>query len=138
MRKYSLILLVVAIVSAYAFQANVILPFVTKVTGTELFTGKSEQGGQNTAINDDRTAMAFIQCNNRLRESLDGSDSVDFSQQDYTAWNIGFGRYVVKSYFDETDPSGILLRKNYACEIVYVGGDELKADNWTLLGIDYS
>jgi len=36
----------------------------------------------------------------------------------------------------EQDEAGKQVRKNFACNVQYTGGDEMDQDNWTLQGLD--
>lgn len=132
--KYSLLMLAVYVVALYVLLNKAIVPFVFKVLESKPFTGDPEQSGQVTEVHDSRTAMALLQCNRFVKEELDDDAVLNFANTDYDAWDIGFGRFLVKSYVD-VQLAGPPVRKNYVCEIKYVGGDLADLENWKLSGL---
>jgi len=135
-RKYALILLVLFIVGLYVLHDKAVDPFVMTVVHTRFFTGDPKLGGQATAIRDDMTAMASIHCKALIKRQLPANRSATFPENDYKAWNIGFGRYLVQSYTDVETADGVSRRNIILCKIRYAGGDETDPNNWRLIGID--
>ncbi len=133
--KYSLLLLAVYIVALYVLLNKAIVPLVVDVLDSEMFTGDPSQSGKVTEVHDDRTAMALLQCNRFVREKFDEGVDLRFATADYQSWDIGFGRFLVKSFVDVTESDEPTVRKNYVCEIRHTGGDLSDQDNWELKGL---
>ena len=134
--KYALLPLVLVMVGLYVLHDKAIVPFVMRIVHTQFFTGDPELGGQATAIRDDMTAMASIHCKTFIKQRLAEHASRTFPANDYKAWNIGFGRYLVQSSVDIETADGASRRQNTLCKIRYTGGDEADSNNWRLIGID--
>ncbi|GAB6068156.1 hypothetical protein JCM13664_14750 [Methylothermus subterraneus] len=134
-KKYSLLLLAVYVVALYVILNKAIVPFVLTVANSELFTGDSTQGGEPTQVHDDRTAMALLQCNRFVQDKFDEKATLAFENTAYQAWDIGFGRFLIKSQVNVTEPNGATGRKNYVCELKHTGGDLAEPSNWKLQGL---
>ncbi len=133
--KYSLLLLAVYIVALYVILNKAIVPFVLNVLDTEVFTGDPAQSGQVTEVHDNRTAMALLQCNRFVSEKFDEDVNLTFATAGYHSWDIGFGRFLIKSFVDVAAPGEPSVRKNYVCEIRHTGGDLADQGNWELKGL---
>ncbi|BCX88138.1 hypothetical protein MIN45_P0506 [Methylomarinovum tepidoasis] len=133
--KYSMLLLAIYIVALYVILNKAIVPFVFKTLEADLFTGDPSKSGQVTEVHDNRTAMALLQCNRYVRERFDDEASLTFENKDYHSWDIGFGRFLVKSRVDVSEPGEAMIRKNYVCEIKHTGGDLADQENWKLTGL---
>lgn len=135
MRKYSIILLLLFVAGLYLFQNKAIIPLVMKAVSSKPFTGNPEEGGQPTEVHNDKTTMASIRCNEYVKENLQAAELL-FPETDYHTWDIGFGRYMIKSYVDIQPSTGAPSRKNFVCKIEYTGGDIADPDNWSLSGLE--
>lgn len=136
--KYSLILLVLTVVLLTVLNTQIIIPTVIKIASTDPFIGDLNNAGQPKTIRNDRTAMALIHCNYHVRQLFPSDQSMFFPGQDYKAWNVGFGRYLINSDFEVKDSLGIQRHKNYICKIQYESGDDSDFNHWVLLGLDYA
>ena len=136
--KYSFLLAILFILGIYALQNRAVVPAVMKIVNSELFTGDPAKGGDPVAISNEKTAMAYIQCNDHVSHSFGAGDATEFPTKRYKAWDIGFGRYLVRSEFTLKKENGIYEPKTYVCEIRYLGGDKSDAKSWALMGLDYS
>ena len=133
--KYSLVLLAVYIVALYVLLNKAIVPLVVDVLDSEIFTGDPARSGKVTEVHDNRTAMALLQCNRFVREKFDEDVNLSFATTGYQSWDIGFGRFLVKSFVDVAEPGEPTVRKNYVCEIRHTGGDLNDQENWELKGL---
>jgi len=133
--KYSLLLLAVYIVALYVLLNKAIVPLVVDIVDSEMFTGDPSQSGKVTEVHDDRTAMALLQCNRFVSEKFDEDVNLNFATTGYQSWDIGFGRFLIKSFVDVAESGQPTVRKNYVCEIVHTGGDLAEQDNWELKGL---
>ncbi len=138
MKKYSLLGLVILLIGLILLQNEAILPFVRRIVDTEVLRGNPEEGGQATAINSEKTAQAFIHCNQYIRQQFSDATSIEFPEHASKAWDIGFERYVVQAYVDIGDASGERRRKTYVCRIHYTGGTARPYDDWSVAGIEFS
>ncbi len=132
---YSLLLLAVYIVALYVLLNKAIVPFVVNVVNSDTFSGDPSQSGQVTEVHDNRTAMALLQCNRFVKDKFDEKAVLTFANTGYNSWDIGYGRFIIKSHVDVTEPSEPTVRKNYVCEIKHIGGDLDQQDNWDLKGL---
>ena len=133
--QYSMLLLAIYIVALYVILNKAIVPFVFKTLEADLFTGDPSKSGQVTEVHDNRTAMALLQCNRFVRAEFDDEANLTFENKDYHSWDIGFGRFLVKSHVDVNEPGEPMVRKNYVCEIKHTGGDLANQENWKLTGL---
>ena len=129
--KYSGLLLVAFIVGLYFFQNKAVMPFVEGVVESDAFdTSSDELAGK------DLSQVALSHCVEFVRDNLGLDRILQFGSGDSKAWEIAAGRYLVSSYVIEQDESGKQVRKNFACNVQYSGGDEMDQDNWSLQGLD--
>lgn len=131
MRKFSGILLIAFIAFLYFFQNKVVLPFVESFAKSDFFSS-----GAVEPPTEMRTKMAFIQCNDYIREGIKSTHLVEFSSDDFKAWQTGKNSFLVKSYIYDQDEAGFQVRKNYACTVEYTGGDDTDKRNWSLEGLE--
>jgi hypothetical protein len=104
---------------------------VFKVLDTELFRGDPELGGSASPIRNEMTALAHARCAEAAAKSL-GRDSVR-SLPDYTAWDIGFNRYLVKAAVERPDQPG--REKTYLCKVLSQGDSE--PAQWAVQSLEY-
>ncbi len=134
--KYSLVMLAVYVVALYVLLNKAIVPFVFKVLDSSVFTGDPQQSGQMTEVHDSRTAMALLQCNQFVKEEFGDDAMLTFSDRDYDSWDIGYGRFIIKSHVDvRPHPGDPVVRKNYVCQIKHEDGDMADINNWELGGL---
>ncbi len=132
---YSLLLLAVYVVALYVLLNKAIVPFVMNVVNSETFSGDPSQSGQVSEVHDNRTAMALLQCNRFVKDKFDEDVNLTFANSGYSSWDIGYGRFIIKSHVDVTEPSEPTVRKNFVCEIKHSGGDLDDQENWDLKGL---
>jgi hypothetical protein len=112
-----------------------VLFFVFWVLDTEFFRGTPEQGGQATPLRSEKTALAHAFCAQQVaKERRQGSAAVRTSD-DYTAWDLGFNRYLVKAKIERADAP--TKTRNYLCKIIWQGGNEQAPESWVVQSIEY-
>jgi len=112
-----------------------VLFLVSKVLDTEFFRGTPEQGGQATPIQGERAALAHTFCAQHVARQLNFGQTGTFASPQYTAWDLGFDRYLVRAQIERTnDPTGT---RRYLCKIVFQGGDENDINNWVVQSVDF-
>lgn len=129
--RISGVLLLLFIAALYVFQNKAVLPFVEGVVESDLFLADTSE-----LDNKNRESLAALQCNDFVREALDESRSIEFANRDGKAWQLSSGRYLVRSHLTQTDDSGDLVQKNFACNVEFVGGDDTDHRNWSLQGLE--
>jgi hypothetical protein len=111
-----------------------VLFLVSKVLDTAFFRGTPDQGGKATPIHDERAALAHGFCAQYVARRLNFNQAGTHALPQYTAWDLGFGRYLVRAEIERTDdPTGT---RRYLCKIVLQGGDEYDINNWVVQSID--
>lgn len=129
--KLSPLLLIAFIAALYAGLSKAVIPFVERVAKSDLFL---ESPAEFEAK--DRSAAALSQCTDLVRQELGNNTPIQFETRDYKSWEIGTGRYLVTSHVMADDGSGKSVRKNFACNVQYTGGDESDPTHWTLKGLE--
>jgi hypothetical protein len=129
--KFSGLLLIAFIVGLYFFQNKAVMPFVEGVVQSDAFDSEVSDVGAK-----DRSDIALTHCVEFVRVKLGLDHILQFGSDQSKAWEISSGRYLVTSYVLEQDESGKQVRKNFACNVQYTGGDEMEQDNWSLQGLD--
>lgn len=133
--KYSLLLLAVYVVALYVILNKAIIPFVLTVVESDVLTGDVSQSGQVTEIHDNRTQMALLQCNRFVKDKFSDDTALVFANATSHSWDIGYGRFLIKSYVDVTEAGEPTIRKNYVCQIKHTGGNLDEQANWDLSGL---
>jgi hypothetical protein len=133
-KRYSLLLLVVYIVALYVILNQAVVPFVLSVVNSDLFAGDPSAGGEPIQVHDERTQVALLQCNRFVQDKLGEEAALAFEDKAYQAWDIGYGRFLIKSQVTVTDKNQT-VRKNYVCELKHTGGDLAEPANWKLQGL---
>ena len=95
-----------------------VLFLVFAVLDTEFFRGDPDRGGSQIAVKNAKTAAAHAHCAKKA-----GAENAP--DADYTAWDLGFDRYLVKA--------GNGAVKAYVCHIVNPGGTE----EWRVQSIEF-
>jgi len=103
-----------------------VLFIVFKVLDTEVFRGDPELGGSASPIENAKTAQAHEVCRGAAVKQP-GWESGRVLL-DYTAWDIGFNRYLVKATLEKPDQPG--RGKTYICKVSDDGG-------WTVQSLEF-
>jgi|APFre7841882724_1041349.scaffolds.fasta_scaffold152886_2 hypothetical protein len=128
--KFSALLLILFIVGLYFFQNKAVLPFVEGVVESDLFEADtSELAGK------DRSRIALTQCNEFVKDDLGSDLPLQFGEESKT-WELAAGRYLVSSSVTEHDEAGKQIRRNFACNVQFTGGDDMDRSNWSLQGLE--
>jgi hypothetical protein len=129
--KFSGLILIAFIVGLYFFQNKAVMPFVEGVVQSDAFDADTSD-----IADKDRSKIALTHCVEFVRDNLGLDHILQFGSDESKAWEVTSGRYLVSSYVLEQDESGKQVRKNFACNVQYTGGDEMDQENWTLQGLD--
>lgn len=129
--KISGLLLILFIVGLYLFQNKAVMPFVEGVVQSDMFDADT-----SALEGKDRARIALSQCNDFVQEDLGNEHPLQFSGEDYKSWELASGRYLISSYVLQQDESGKQVRKNYACNVQFKGGDDMDHANWELQGME--
>lgn len=110
-----------------------ILFVVFKVLDTEFFRGDPELGGSASPISNERTALAHVHCAEAAAKDQGKTAGEIRSLPDYTAWDIGFSRYLVKATLENPKEPG--RGKTYLCKILNQG--DSASGEWVVQSIEY-
>lgn len=86
----------------------------------------------------DRAPMAFVQCQNFVKEKLISPSTADFPFFDHYKKKIQGQMYRVQSYVDSQNAFGAKIRNKWDCKIQYIKGDDADQDSWKLLGLGFN
>lgn len=129
--KWSGLFLILFIVGLYIFQSQAVMPFVESVVESDAFEADtSALGGK------DRSELALGQCHEFVKQDLGAERTLQFGDNDFKNWVLGDGRYLISSHVIDVDGSGKQVRRNYACNIQYNGGDDSQPGSWSLNGLE--
>ena len=81
MKKYTIFLIGFGLLGLILFQREVVLPFVYKVVGSDLFLVETDDKADMESVVDEYTEMAFAQCNNYIKKELGDEFSLSFSEK---------------------------------------------------------
>ncbi|MFN5745999.1 MAG: hypothetical protein ACK443_07935 [Methylococcaceae bacterium] len=99
---------------------------------TEFFRGDPALGGQETPLRNALTDSAHEYCDKAVLGTLRlGTQPSAAVAADYTAWDIGFSRYLVKGLVHV--PNGT---RDYLCRINKKGDDPGAKANWQLESLE--
>jgi hypothetical protein len=112
-----------------------VLFFVFWALDTEFFRGDPEQGGQETPIRNEKTALAYAFCAQHVAKERRQETATAPAVEDYTAWDLGFNRYLIKAPIEHTDRPA--STGNYLCRIKWRGSDEQSPDSWVVQSVEY-
>jgi hypothetical protein len=104
-----------------------------QVLNLEFFRGDPEQGGSATPIKNEKTALAHAYCTKSAIEGLHLDPERARVLPEYTAWDIGFNRYLVKATVEDANGPG--RGKTYLCKVLDQGGSG--EENWALQSLEY-
>jgi hypothetical protein len=82
-------------------------------------------------------SLAFVQCQEFVRDRLKSPSSSDFPFADYTSWRVGDDKYIIKSYVDAQNTFGAMIRSDWKCEILYTGNTSGSRE-WELLNLEFA
>lgn len=132
-RKLSGLLLVFFVVGLYFFQNKAVMPFVEGVVESSAFDRDTSELDSK-----DRAPIAFSQCNAFVQDDLGSDRTIQFAGEDYKSWELAAGRYLISSFVFDLDPSGKQVKRSFACNVQFSGGDDTDHANWKLLGLEMS
>ena len=136
--KYlSIPLLIVFIVGLYWSLNKVFVPFVLKITASDLFFEPETEQEELGKISTERTNHAFEQCKAVMKSENHVPEGSTFSESSYEAWALGGKVYLIRSQVNVPADSG-RADKKYACKIKFAGGNLTDAANWSILGVDFN
>lgn len=139
MNKKKILLFVVCLVGLLALQIKFVMPFIQDIAGSDLFLVESKDAANPMAISNDMTALAFVHCNNYIKNDLGEEKSITFASQPTNAWSLGNYEYIVNADAEissKDTPSSI---HHYVCRIQYANGDDTSGannfENWNIEGV---
>ena len=139
MKFYKLILFAVCFIGLVLFMREVVTPLIVDIAGSDVFLVETDDKGEMAAISTPMTNIAFMHCNNYIRNELDSELTINFPDKPINAWNIGNHQYVVNAEIEVITNDTPPAFKKYVCRISYSkGDDELEAmnfDNWSIYGL---
>lgn len=117
-----------------AFGGGVLLLFfVFAVLNTEFFRGDPEQGGSANPVANEKTATAHSFCSESVAQILHLDVALVRSRPDYTAWDIGFGRYLVKAAVE--NPTEPQQSKTYICKVL--DNRDASPESWIVQSVEF-
>jgi len=139
MKKYSILIFIVALTTLLLVQKEVVMPFVYKIIQSDLFlVDSNDQGGQDS-ISTPLTALAFNHCNGYIKSKLNSDTSASFPEKPINAWSLGNYQYVINAEIELTNATTGTSTKKYACRINYKNGDDqegiIDPANWSIEGL---
>lgn len=139
MKKFSLLFLIIGVGLLIILMQKVILPLVYDVVKSDAFLVDSKDQASQLPISNSMTDLAFLYCNNNVKEELGSEASINFPNKPINVWSLGNYQYIVNAQVNITDNSGTSTKK-YACRIVYENGDNQEGvndpENWSIEGLD--
>ncbi|MGZ4976948.1 MAG: hypothetical protein ACXV8O_07335 [Methylobacter sp.] len=139
MKKYSLIIFIIALATLLLVQSKVVMPFVYKVIQSDLFLIDSKDQGGQTPISTPLTQLAFMHCNNHIKSKLGPDVTISFPEKPLNAWSLGNYQYVINAEIDITGANASTTTKKYICRINYKNGDNTEGSpdfaNWSIEGL---
>lgn len=109
--------------------------FVFWVLDTEFFRSNPGQGGQETPIHNEKTALAQVFCEQQVLNERPLDATVTRYSKDSIAWDLGFNRYLVKAATERADD--LPQPRPYLCKIVWQGGNAHASDSWIVQSLEY-
>ena len=139
MKKYSFLLLIIGIGALVLVTQKIVLPLVYDVVKSDAFLVDSKDQGSQMPISNSMTDLAFMFCNNHIKDKLGADASVTFSQKPLHVWSLGNYQYVVNGELNVTSAASTTTKK-YACRITYENSDDMEGvndtENWSIEGLD--
>lgn len=139
MKKYSILIFIVGLITLLLIQKKVIMPFVYKVVQSDLFLVDSKDQGGQSPISTPLTGLAYTHCNSYIKSKFGPDTSINFPEKPINAWSLGNYQYVINGEFDVTSATTSTTPKKYVCRINYKNGDNnegsLDSANWSIEGV---
>ena len=139
MKKFPIITLIVALAALLLFQSKVVVPLMQDVASSEFFLTDTETKASSQAISTPMTNMAFMQCNNYIREQFDTEVSITFPSEPINAWDLAGYQYVINAEIEISENNSSPALKKYVCRIQYENGKDqegaMDKDNWSIHGL---
>lgn len=139
MKKFSLIFLLIGLGLLILLMQKVILPLVYDVVKSDAFLVDSKDQASQLPISNSMTDLAFLYCNNHIKDELGADSTITFPKKPINAWSLGNYQYIINAQINVTNSSGSTSKK-YACRITYENGDNQEGvndpDNWSIEGLD--
>ncbi|TAN70532.1 MAG: hypothetical protein EPN17_04910 [Methylobacter sp.] len=139
MKKYSILIFIVGLITLLLIQKKLIMPFVYKVVQSDLFLVDSKDQGGQSPISTPLTGLAYTHCNSHIKSKFGHDTSINFPNQPLNAWSLGNYQYVINGEFDITSVNANTITKKYVCRINYKNGDNdegsLDPANWSIEGL---
>ena len=93
-------------------------------------------GGDNTSTPPQERGItdsqAFITSQDYVKSVLKSPASADFPLLDYTAYDLGDGKWSIVSYVDSQNSFGVQMRTNWVVTLTHTGGNWTNQSNWEL------
>ncbi len=139
MKNFSFLYLLIGIGVLVLLMQKVILPLVYEVVKSDAFLVDSKDQASQLPISNSMTDLAFLHCNNHIKDELGSDVTINFSPKPLNVWSLGNYQYVVNGEINITDSSSTSTKK-YACRISYDNGDNTEGsndpENWSVEGLD--
>jgi hypothetical protein len=110
-----------------------VLFIVFRVLNTEYFRGDPDQGGSAIPVRNEKTVLAHAYCAKSVIQRLGMNPDRARALPEYTAWDIGFNRYLVKAAVEDPDRTG--RGKAYLCRLAEQEGSA--SGSWVVQSIEY-
>ena len=139
MKFYKLILFAVIFIALVIAQRDIINPLLFDVASSDFFLEESEDKGAMNSISTPMTDIAFMHCNNYIREELDEEIIIYFQSKPVHAWGIGGQQYVINGEIETTSDNSPSVLTKYVCRIHFSNGsnedEAMKFENWSVYGV---
>lgn len=106
---------------------------VFKVLDTEFFRGDPDQGGSASPVRNEKTALAHAHCSEAVSELVARDGGEAGILPGYTAWDIGFDRYLVKAVVQTPGNAG--KPRTFLCKVVEQA--DPPPPRWVVQSIDF-
>ena len=96
----------------------------------------------NAGQSDPKTAgdlsnLAYIHCQNHVKNRLKSPASADFPLLPDYAERMKNSAYIIQGYVDSQNGFGAMVRSNFTCGIKFTGGDPARASDWELASLTF-
>lgn len=139
MKKISILYLLVGVGFLILLMQKIVLPLVYEVVKSDAFLVQSKDEGSQLPISNAMTDLAFLHCNNYIKEQLGQDVTITFANKPLHAWSMGNYQYVINAEANVTAANKTSTQK-YACRATYDNGDNqegvMDVENWSIIGVD--
>ena len=139
MQKYRTLIFIAGLAILFLSQYKLIMPFVYKVVASDLFLVNSKDQSSQVPITTPLSNLAFMHCNNYIKDELGTDKTVIFPEKPLNAWTLGNYQYLISAEFTVTNDKADTTKKKYACRITYNNGDNeegaIDFSNWSIIGV---